>query len=312
MLNIAIIGTGIIGLAHIEAMEKTDCCRLCAICDVNEEVVKTLAKEKNVPYFLDYHDIPSSDVKVDAVILNLPHFLHCEATVFFLENGIHVLCEKPMANTVKECDRMIEAAKKSGKKLGIGHVQRFIASNMGVKKIVDEGTLGKLCMISETRTKDYFDPNRPKWFLSKEKAGGGITMNYGAHAFDKIFTILGPQDVEIASCIGNIKNDADIEGHAQILAKLDDGISANITFSGYGNFARSDVYYFQNGVVRLPAGTMTDNMGNTEKLDFSQFPSDPMQFQIEEFCKYVNDEPSITPDGAFGRAVINAIEKVYR
>ena len=135
MLNIAIVGTGIIGLSHITAMEKSNSCRLSAICDVNEEVVKSLAKEKNVPYFLDYHDIPSSTVEVDAVILNLPHFLHCEATVFFLEHGIHVLCEKPMANTAQECDLMIQASEKSGKKLGIGHVQRFLPANQYEKSV---------------------------------------------------------------------------------------------------------------------------------------------------------------------------------
>ena len=115
MLNIAIVGTGIIGNSHIKAIQELQDCRLCALCDVNEEVVAELASQHNVPYFLDYKQIPGS-VDVDAVILNLPHFLHCEASVFFLEHGIDVLVEKPMANTVEECDRMIEAAEKSGKK----------------------------------------------------------------------------------------------------------------------------------------------------------------------------------------------------
>ncbi len=311
MLNIAIVGTGIIGLSHIEAMEKSSSCRLCALCDVNEEVVKNLAKEKNVPYFIDYKDIPSSDIQVDAVILNLPHFLHADATVFFLENGINVFIEKPMANTVEECDRMIEAAKKSGKKLGVGHIQRFFPAIQAVKKIADENALGKFCMYTETRTINYFADWRPKWFLQKEKAGGGIVMNYGAHALDKIFTVFGPQELEIASSLGNLKQNADIEGHAQFLLKMQNGASGAVTFSGYTPSEMSTSFFFENGVVRVGSNVIIDKDGNSTPLDLSPYPEDAMLWQIEEFCKYVNGEPSMTPDGAYGRAVIKAIEKVY-
>ena len=312
MLNIAIVGTGIIGNSHIKAIQELQDCRLCALCDVNEEVVAELSSQHNVPYFLDYKQIPGS-VDVDAVILNLPHFLHCEASVFFLEHGIHVLVEKPMANTVEECDRMIEAAEKSGKKLAVGHVQRYFPTTQFVVDICASGKLGKLCMYTETRTINYFAENRPKWFLSKEKAGGGIVMNYGAHALDKLFTILGPQDVEITSAVGNIKNDADIEGHAQIVAKFSGGVSAAITFSGYSTSIFDTCYFFENGMVRVRGGIaeVFDASGEMFQADLSQYHQNAMRWQIEEFCKYVNGEDSIVPDGHYGKAVIKAIEQIY-
>lgn len=312
MLNIAIVGTGIIGNSHIQAIQELDSCRLCALCDVNEAVVAELAAEHNVPYFLDYKDIPDS-VDVDAVILNLPHFLHCEASVFFLEHGIHVLVEKPMANTVEECDRMIEASKKSGKKLAVGHVQRYFAPMRFVKDVYESGRLGKLCMFTEIRTINYFAENRPKWFLSKEKAGGGIVMNYGAHALDKLFTILGAQDVEILSSVGNIKNDADIEGHAQIVAKLSNGVSAAITFSGYSTNIYDTCFFFENGMVKLNGGcaTVYDVNGQMTQADLSQYGGFHFAYQLEEFCKYVCGEESIVTDGHYGKAVIKAIEQIY-
>ena len=116
MIKIAIVGTGAIATAHIRAISKLPQCELAALCDLNEVRVKELADGLGVPYFLDYKDIPTS-VDVDAVILNLPHGLHVSASVFFLESGVHVLVEKPMANTVEECDTMMAAAKKVGKKL---------------------------------------------------------------------------------------------------------------------------------------------------------------------------------------------------
>ena len=136
-------------------------------------------------------------------------------------------------------------------------------------------------------------------------------MNYGAHAFDKMFSLLGIQNVEISSVVGNIKNDADIEGHAQFFAKLESGVSAAVTFSGYAGTGSNTCYFFEKGMIRVGNSIIYDDKGNSEKLDLSDFPEDEMLFQIEEFCKYVNGEPSLTPDGNYGRAVISAIEKIY-
>ena len=234
MIRFAIVGTGIIGLSHIKAISQAQDAELCALCDINEEAVKNLSEEYGVPYFTDYKDIPAN-VDVDAVIINLPHFLHCESTVFFLENGVNVFVEKPMANTVAECDKMIDAAKRNNKKLAVGHVQRFFEHNRKIKELADSGILGKFCMYTETRNIDYFAPWRPKWFLDKEKAGGGISMNFGAHALDKLFYVFGPKDAKSFGSLANFKNDASIEGHAQFVTSFPDGTSASITLDGYGN-----------------------------------------------------------------------------
>jgi len=312
MIKIAIVGTGIIGLDHIKAISQIDECCVCALCDINEDVVKELANEYNVPYFTDYKDIPSS-VDVDAVILNLPHFLHCESTVFFLENGIHVLVEKPMANTVEECDRMIAAAKKYNKKLAVGHVQRFFAPNIKIKEIINSGMLGEFCMYTETRTANYFAPSRPKWFLDKEKAGGGISMNYGAHAFDKLFSIFGPQDVKTYGNLANFANDANIEGHAQFLAVFPNGSSAAITLDGYSKVPATAEYFCTKGSIRSFEGGKFAYCINKEWTDIEVDPNAKpgMVYQIEEFIKFINGEESMTPDGEYGRAVIAAIEQLY-
>ena len=125
MVRIAVVGTGIIGMSHLEAIKNTGVCTLCAVCDINDAKVKEIAKHYQVPYFTDYHEIVKQ-VDVDAVIINLPHYLHCESTIFFLEHGVHVLVEKPMANTTEECQRMISASDKSNRKLAVGHVQRCL------------------------------------------------------------------------------------------------------------------------------------------------------------------------------------------
>lgn len=312
MINIGIIGTGIIGLEHINAIENSDNCRLSAVCDINEASAKEFSEKYNVPYFTDYHKMPGN-VEMDAVIINLPHFLHCESTVFFLEKGYHVLIEKPMANTVSECDMMLEASKKSGKKLAVGHVQRFFEANRCVRDIIASGRLGKLCMFSENRTIDYFLPSRPRWFLDKEKAGGGIVMNYGAHALDKLFYQLGCQDVDVASVTGNLKNSETIEGHAQFLLKFKDGFSATVTFSGYNPSGYDARYYFTNGTLKVENTFELYEFINDgwQRIDTVVNTTVAMQSQLEEFIKYINGEPADIADGEYGKAVIKVIEKIY-
>ena len=313
MIKIAIVGTGIIAGLHLDAISKLENCTLAALCDLNESKLNELCEKYGVPGFTDYKKMPDA-VDFDAVILNLPHGLHKEATVFFLDKGKHVLVEKPMANTVEECDAMLEAAERNSKKLAIGHIQRFFRPNKVVKDIVDSGELGKLCMYSEQRSINYFLDNRPAWFTSKKMAGGGIVMNYGAHAFDKLFYITGKRPTEVYASTANLINDKDVEGHAQIFAKFDGGLSAVVTFSGYSDVVYESYYYFTGGAVRVNGvdSAFIRREGEKEwsaidaKRDYGEFT-----VQLNEFIKLINGEPSEVADGYFSRDIIKTIENAY-
>ena len=111
MIRIGIVGAGGIAKSHAAAIADNPDCAIAFVADIDKDRAEKMAAEYNALAFTDYKDFDCEGI--DAVILNLPHYLHCEATVFFLEKGVHVLCEKPMANTTDECDRMIAAAKKS-------------------------------------------------------------------------------------------------------------------------------------------------------------------------------------------------------
>lgn len=313
MFKIAIVGTGAIVSSHLSAINKLDDCELVALCDLNEERVKALAAEHGVPYFLDYKAIPSA-VECDAVILNLPHGLHAPASIFFLENGIHVLVEKPMANTVDECDAMAAAAEKSGKKLAIAHVQRYFPVNRKIKSIIDSGELGKLCMYNEQRSINYFLPSRPAWFTNKKMSGGGIVMNYGAHAFDRLCYTADSSVKEVHGFCHNFLNDRDVEGHAQITALLENGVSATVTFSGYSTVDYLIYYYFTGGALRV-TGTSKVEIKREGEKEWTPVEVEPggneFRDEINEFHKYTLGEPANIPDCEYSRAIIKAISTAY-
>lgn len=311
-LKVAIIGTGIIASSHLSAIKNTGVCELCAVCDINEEKAKALSEEYQVPYFLDYHEIPGK-IDVDAVILNLPHYLHCESSVFFLEHGVHVLVEKPMANSVEECEKMIAAAERNNRKLAVGHVQRYYKANAYVKETIADGRLGKLCMITGVRSINYFLDSRPRWFLNKKLSGGGIGMNYGAHALDTLFYITDETEGEITSNYGNLANEHDIEGHVQFMIKLPNGVSMCETLTGYQNCGHELIYYFTGGVLKIAGAKNIYELVEDKWLPVDIGEEKPaMECQLIDFCNYLEDKPGMICEPECGRAVIAALEKVYR
>lgn len=310
-MKIAVVGLGRFGNTHLSTIDSLDCCELSAICDLNEQIAKKYSEQYGVPYYTDYK-VMAEKCDADAVILNLPHFLHCEATVFFLEHGFHVFVEKPMARSVEECRIMNEAQRKSGKVLAVGHPQRFFQANREVRRIVESGEYGKLLMISEFRSADYFEASRPKWFTTKKLSGGGIMMNLGAHAFDKLMYITGSKPAQIVSAVDNCLNGYDVEGHVQSFVRFENGVSATVTFNSYYNVGYESLFHFEKGALKVINSSALYRYENREWVRV-ELPATPdfMQMEVAEFVKLVKGEPSEMPLGDFGEDVIDAIERVY-
>lgn len=308
MFKIAIVGAGIIGKSHSDAIFSNPDCELVAVCDVNEEKAKEIAIVHSAKCYTDYKEM-ADEVEMDVVILNLPHFLHCEVTVFFLEKGINVLVEKPMANTTEECDKMIAASKKSGAKLAVGHVQKYYSAVREVKKIIDSGKYGKLCMITEVRNVDYVRETRPKWFLEKKLAGGGIVMNYGAHTLDRIMYVTGEKVTEVHAITSNPVSEHDIDVDVQMLLKLTGDISAAVTFCGNRVPSEHEAsYYFTDGTVKIK-GSDLYLFENGEFVKYEGTVS-LLEKQLEEIIKWLKGEENelVTPE--CGRDIIRVLEQV--
>lgn len=312
MFKLAIVGAGTIGKTHSDTIYNNPDCTLVAVADIDEAKAKEIAEVHGAKYYTDYKKM-AEEVEMDAVIINLPHFLHCESTVYFLEKGINVLIEKPMANTVEECDKMIEAAEKSGAKLAVGHVMKYSPSLQEVKKIIDSGKYGKLCMITDKRNSYYVSPDRPRWFLKQELSGGGICMNYGAHVFDKLFYLTERQVEKIHSIRSNPLTNDDVDANVQMLIELSGGISAAVTLFGCNVPSEDEsAFYFTNGTVKV-VGTklyVTED-GKFVEQDYCRSIS-LFDEQLKEFVKFLKGEESKIVMPEHGRAVIKAIEEIVK
>ena len=312
MFRIALVGTGIIADFHKKAILKNSALKIIACCDIDPQKAKAAAEGTDAAIYTDYKQLAENE-NPDCVILNLPHFLHKDVSIYFLKKGISVLVEKPMANTVAECDEMISEAIKNSAKFGVGHVQKYFDCYRILKDVIASERLGKLCSITETRNIHYFTEVRPRWFLNKKLAGGGIVMNYCAHTLDKIFYATGLEVEKICAFGNNFVSDDDVEATAQVLLKLTGGVTAALTYCGTKVPTQYDTYfYFTEGTVAISKGG--DNM-RIEKLgedpELYEFDTDDIfERQITELVKMLKGEENEIVTPQMGRKIIEVNEKI--
>jgi len=164
--------------------------RIVAVADPVEEAAKAACSELEIDrYETDYRRLLEDDA-VDAVIIVTPTKYHCEIAVAAAKAGKHILCEKPMAMTVEECNEMDRAAKENGVKLQLAFMRRFDASFMQAKKLVDEGAIGDVVMVrSNTR-----GPSIPKpWMYDISKSNGPLA-EVNSHDIDTLRWFTGSDD----------------------------------------------------------------------------------------------------------------------
>ncbi|WP_061810962.1 Gfo/Idh/MocA family protein [Rossellomorea vietnamensis] len=202
-LRMGVIGVG--GIAqtrHIPTFIKlSDSVSIEAISDINPVTAQTVAETFNIPQvFSDYRDMFGH---VDAVTICTPNKFHAEITIAALEAGLHVFCEKPMAMTPEECERMIGAAEESGKVLAIAYHYRFMKDSRAAKRVIMEDEIGEPMV---ARARAIRRRKVPGWgvFTNKELQGGGSLIDYGCHFLDLSLWLLGnPTPVEVTGTTYN-------------------------------------------------------------------------------------------------------------
>ncbi|HHU78314.1 MAG: Gfo/Idh/MocA family protein [Caldicoprobacterales bacterium] len=182
----AIIGCGGIAFGkHMPSLAKLDYVKMVAFCDIVEERAERAAKEFGVEgakTYLDYNELLKDD-SIEVVHVCTPNRSHAEITIAALEAGKHVMCEKPMAKTAEDARKMVEAAKRTGKKLTIGYQGRHRADSQYLKNTVENGELGEIYFAKAHAIRRRAVPT---WgvFLNEYEQGGGPLIDIGTHALD--------------------------------------------------------------------------------------------------------------------------------
>jgi len=188
-VKIGIIGAGAVTeLFHLPAAQLCPEAQIVALVDKNSERGRALADRFSVPHVMTTHrDLYGH---VDGVINALPNYLHASVTIEFLERGVPVLVEKPLAVTLAEAEKVTEVAKTTAVPLQVGHLYRFCNGVRFVKQAIDEGWLGSLQGFSLEFGFVWSWP-MVSGSLSKEQAGGGALLDFGSHMLDLLLQWFG-------------------------------------------------------------------------------------------------------------------------
>ncbi|MEC1523646.1 Gfo/Idh/MocA family oxidoreductase [Neobacillus niacini] len=277
-LRVAVIGCGSIAQhRHLPEYKSNKNVELIAVCDINEERAHTVAEKYGVHAYTSYEELLNSG-SVDAVSVCTPNYLHAPISIAALNAGIHVLCEKPMATSKDEAEAMISASQASGKKLMIGHNQRFVASHQKARKLIQSGEIGKIysfrTAFGHGGPEGWSVEGKEGWFFQKEKAFVGAMGDLGVHKADLLRYVLGEEITEVGSFVEtSAKEFADVDDNAVCVLKTESGIIGTLAAS-WAYVSKEDnstIIYGEKAILRLeddPTNSLVVQYANGEVVNY--------------------------------------------
>jgi len=264
MVNIGIIGCGKIAqVRHIPEYAANPGAQLAAYYDLNPARAAELAKKYGGKAYASVEEL-LADKKIDAVSVCTSNVTHAEITIAALRAGKHVLCEKPMATTLADCEAMVRAAKTAGRALMIGQNQRLAKAHVKARELIASGLIGEIVGFRTTFGHGgpetwSVDPGQNVWFFDKNKAAMGAMADLGVHKTDLIHYLTGQVVVETTARLLTVdKRDASgnligVDDNAVCIYRLSGGALGSMTASWtfYGAEDNSTVLYGTQGIMRL-------------------------------------------------------------
>ena len=332
-IQVGIIGCGKIAqVRHIPEYVDNPNAQVYGFYDINQARAQELAEKYGGKAF-DSVESLLADPKIQAVSVCAANFAHADITIQALNAGKHVLCEKPMATTLADCEAMVAAAKKNGKFLMIGHNQRLAKAHAMAKQLIDQGLIGDIVTFRTTFGHGgpetwSVDPGKNTWFFDKTRAAMGAMADLGIHKTDLIQFLTGQRVVRTTARVTTLdKRDAGgnligVDDNAVCIYEMSGGIMGIMTASWthYGAEDNSTVLYGTKGIMHIyedPAYAIKVVLAGGEKIYYEveaiqtndhQTKSGVIDLWVESLVE--NKEPEISGESALAamRAVFASIE----
>ena len=328
-IKVGIIGCGKIAqVRHIPEYTANPDTEVYGFYDLNLARAEELAKKYGGKAYASYEEL-LADPEIEAVSVCVANHAHAEISIAALKAGKHVLCEKPMAITLEECEAMVAAAKESGKYLMIGQNQRLAKAHMKARELIHQGDIGKVLTFRtifghggpETWS---VDPGKNTWFFDKTKAAMGAMADLGIHKTDMIQYVLDTKIVKTQAVLTTLdKRDATgqligVDDNAICIYQMENGVIGTMTASWtyYAAEDNTTVIYGTKGELRLyddPKYSVQQINADGTRIDYQidQIQTNDNQTAsgiIDLFAKCLVEktEPEIS-----GASVLHAMKAVF-
>jgi predicted dehydrogenase len=312
-LKVLLIGCGRIAQSHVEVLRSRPEVELVGVVDINAVAAKAVAERAGVPAFADYREAVAQ-AQPEGVVICTPPATHARIATELLEQGVHVLCEKPLATRLVDAEAMVAAAERGDAVLMMASKFRYVRDVVTAKEIIEAGLLGDIVLYENTfcsRT-----DMRGKWYAQREVSGGGVLIDNGSHAVDIARYLLGPiAQVQVQE--GKNVQRLPVEDSVQFFFRTATEVMGTVHLS-WSIPKEQDTYvnvYGTEGLLSI--GWQSSRYRQSEKVNWVTFGSgyqkmDAMGRQMRNFIDVINgvDRPVISETDALES--VRVIETAYQ
>ena len=311
-VRLAVIGTGLIGSKHAELINTHSSCLLVGTCDVDSSR-RSVAEKLNVSFYQDVNELLDRE-RPEGAIIATPNGLHSAIAEVCARQSVHVLIEKPIADTLDEAHRIVRVTDDTGIHVLVGHHRRHNPLIKKARSIVKGGELGRLVAVSVLwallKPDDYYMVD---WRC--RPPGGGPTLINLIHDLDSLRFICGEIHQVYAQSSSAVRK-LDVEDSLSIMLSFENGVLGSVLASdttsspwSYEATTRENPYYFHAdencyyflgsmGSLAFPRMELwryadVDQLGWQHPMEKSRFEvaqADPLKSQLEHFCRVIRDE----------------------
>ncbi len=341
-LRAGVVGAGV-GHIHLKGYQMLPNVDVVALCDADPARLQEIGDRYNVPQrFTDYRELFASG-EIDMVSIALPNSLHAPVSIAALEAGLHVLCEKPLAENVAAGQKIVDAAAGASSKFMICFNRRYRPDVRWMKQALDAGQLGRVYQVKAGWVRETGIPARTGWFTSKQMAGGGPLIDLGVHILDLVLWLLdypepltisgdvqanfGPRSQKVWHTPGSRLTSYQVEDSATAFIRLADGISLNLetSWASHGRPGMDDFYLTllgTEGTIELVVknyaseGTLTmyteiNGVPVTTRPNIVGEKADHL-YAVAEFTRCIREDLPPTASAEQGLVIMRVIDAIYR
>ncbi|HYM11319.1 MAG TPA: Gfo/Idh/MocA family oxidoreductase [Bryobacterales bacterium] len=328
-MNFGLIGAGGIGRVRARALQATPGCKLAAVADVDEARARA-AVPAGAACFSKYQQLLESE-NVDAVAVSTPPALHEEIVVAALQADKHVLCEKPLSNSLDACRRMVETARRTNKVLTTGFNHRYFPAVKFLRQTLAGGRIGTLDHVRAFAGHTGLSEFQAPWMYSKDAVGGGALMDVGIHVIDLARCLLGEVAEVYGVATGNVwKLDrSEDNGFALLRSPAGKVATLHATWTEWKGYRFYVEAYGDRGMARAYYAPMfamaitMDKPGGARRREFHFYPEIILreklrgwetttglafQEELQDFIRLAEGAPATAVNLADGFAGFRAVE----
>jgi predicted dehydrogenase len=313
-VRVGIIGTGGIAQGHIRRLLANPNAEITALCDIREQALaKTVERYpelKEIPQFADFRDMIAAG-NLDAVEICTPHTTHYEQTMTCLDNGLHVLSEKPMVCTVAHAHDVMKKIDASGKVFVLNYQRHYQPEFLYIRDKIASGEMGEVQFVQGLQGQEWLRGVAGSWRHDPALSGGGQLNDSGSHMLAVLLFTTGLSVKRVSAFIDNMTVPVDI--NSALTVEFEGGAQGNISVVGNAPSFYEDItiwcskgaFYMRNGKLEVSDAVGKRNVPTAEELPKGGNPDD-------NFIAAIQGKEEIGCPAIFGLRVIEWTEAAWK